>query len=89
MEQALILGKISHRVPSKILEQLKNIEGVSEANLVFGPHDFYATIKADTKEAMGDIAFKIRSIDGIFNSMTCNVVSFADIRPEASGPGIE
>jgi nitrate reductase NapAB chaperone NapD len=85
MEQALILGKISHRVPSNILEKLKKIKGVSDANLVYGPYDFYATIKTETKELLGDIAFKIRSIDGVIDSLTCYVVSFSDLRPEATG----
>ncbi len=89
MEQALILGKISHRVPSNILEKIKTIEGVSDANLIYGPYDFYVTIKTDTKDLMGDIAFKIRSIDGVIDSLTCYVVSFSDIRPEAVGPGVE
>ena len=89
MEQALILGKISHRVPGDILEKLRKIEGVSEANLIFGPYDFYVTVKADTKEMLGDTAFQIRSIDGVIDSLTCYVVSFSDIRPEARGSGIE
>ncbi len=75
MEQALILGKIAHRVPSNILEKFRAIEGVREANLIFGPYDFYITIKTDTKETMGNVAFKIRSIEGVLDSLTCTVVS--------------
>ena len=89
MEQALILGKISHRVPNDILEKFRNIQGISEANLIFGPYDFYATIKTETKQRMGDIAFQIRSIEGVLDSLTCYVVSYSDIRPEATGTGIE
>ena len=89
MEQALILGKISHRVPSNILGKIKEIKGVVDANLIFGPYDFYVTISTETKEMMGDIAIKIRSIEGVIDSLTCYVVSFSDIRPEAKGPGIE
>ncbi len=89
MEQALILGKISHRVPGDILEKLREIQGVSEANLIFGPYDFYVTLKTETKEMLGDIVFKIRSIEGVLDSLTCYVVSFSDIRPEARGSGIE
>ena len=89
MEQALIVGKISHRVPSNIIEKLRKIDGVNEANLIFGPYDFYVTVKTETKERLGDIAFDIRSIDGVIDSLTCYVVSFSDIRPDASGPGIE
>ena len=89
MEQALVLGKISHRVPTDIIEIIREIQGVNEANLVFVPYDFYVTIKTETKERMRDIAFRIRSIDGVLDSLTCYVVSFSDIRPEAKGPGIE
>ena len=89
MEQALILGKISHRVPNDILEKFRNIQGISEANLIFGPYDFYATIKTETKQRMGDIAFQLRSIEGVLDSLTCYVVSYSDIRPEATGTGIE
>ncbi|MBC8225162.1 hypothetical protein H8E65_11270 [Candidatus Bathyarchaeota archaeon] len=89
MEQALILGKISHRVPKDIINKFRKIRGVSEANLIFGPYDFYATIQTETKERMGDIAFQIRSIEGVLDSLTCYVVSFSDIRPEATGSGIE
>ena len=89
MEQALIIGKISHRVPENIIEKFRKIDGVNEANLIFGPYDFYVTVKTETKEKLGDIAFNIRSIEGVLDSLTCYVVSFSDIRPEASGPSIE
>ncbi len=89
MEQALILGKISHRAPRNIIEKFKKIDGVTEANLIFGPYDFYALVKTETKETMGDIALEIRSIDGVIDSLTCYVISFSDIRPEATGPLVE
>ena len=89
MEEALILGKIMHRVPSNIIEKFRKIDGVYEANLIFGPYDFYVTVKKETKEEMGDIAYQIRSIEGVLDSLTCYVVSFTDIRPNASGPSIE
>ena len=89
MEKALILGKLSHRVTKDVAEKFKNVKGVTEANLIFGPYDFYVLLKTETKEEMGDIAFQIRSIEGVLDSLTCYVVSFSDIRPEATGTGIE
>ena len=89
MEKALILGKLSHRVTKDVAEKYKKIKGVTDANLIFGPYDFYVLLKTDTKEEMGDIAFQIRSIEGVLDSLTCYVVSFSDIRPEATGTGIE
>jgi len=62
---------------------------VTDADLIFGPYDFYIIFKTETKETMGNIALKIRSIEGVLDSQTCYVVSLSDIRPEATGPGIE
>ncbi len=89
MEKALILGKLSIRAPRNIIEEIKKSQGVTDADLIFGPYDFYVIFETETKEMMGDIALKIRSIEGVLDSLTCYVVSFSDIRPEASGPGIE
>ena len=89
MEKALVLGKISHRAPRNIIEEIKKTQGVTDADLIFGPYDFYVIFKTETKEMMGDIALKIRSIEGVIDSLTCYVVSLSDIRPEATGPGIE
>ncbi len=89
MEKALILGKLSIRAPRNIIEEIKKSQGVTDADLIFGPYDFYVIFETETKQRMGDIALKIRSIEGVIDSLTCYVVSFSDIRPEASGPGIE
>ncbi len=89
MEKSIILGKITHRVPSNILETFRAIEGVIEANLIFGPYDFYILVQTESKEKLIDTTLKIRSIGGVLDSLTCYVVSFSDIRPDASGPGIE
>ena len=43
----------------------------------------YVIFKTETKEMMGNIALKIRSIEGVIDSLTCYVVSLSDIRPEA------
>ena len=86
MEKALIIGKLSHRVPRNIIEQFKKLKGVSDADMVFGPYDFYIVIKTDSKEMLGDTSLKIRSIKGVLDSQTCYVVSLPEIRPEAKGP---
>lgn len=89
MEQALILGKISYRAPDDVLEKIKKIKGVKEANIIFGPYDFYITITTETKKMMGDIAIQIRALEGIVDTLTCYVVNHSDIRPDAQGSFIE
>ena len=41
MEKALILGKLSIRAPRNIIEEIKKSQGVTDADLIFGPYDFY------------------------------------------------
>jgi hypothetical protein len=89
MEKALILGKMSHRVPRDILEQIKEIIGVTDASFIFGPYDFYVTVETATKSSVGDIVWRIRCLEGILDTITCYVVSFSDIRPAATGPLLE
>jgi nitrate reductase NapAB chaperone NapD len=85
MEKALILGKLSHRVPRNIIDQFKKIKGVIDADMIFGPYDFYVLINTDSKEILGETSLKIRSIEGVLDTQTCYVVTFSDIRPEATG----
>jgi nitrate reductase NapAB chaperone NapD len=85
MEKALILGKLSHRVPRNIIDQFKKIKGVSDADMIFGPHDFYIIINTESKEMLGDTSLKIRSLEGVLDTQTCYVVALPDIRPEATG----
>jgi len=89
MEKALILGKMSHRVPVDVLETIKKINGVAETCFIFGPYDFYVIVETETKSRVGDIVWQIRSIEGVLDTITCYVVSFSDIRPSASGPLVE
>ncbi len=65
------------------------MQGETDADLIFGPYDFYVIFKTETKEMMGDIALLIRSVEGVLDSLTCYVVSLSDIRPEATGPNVE
>ena len=89
MEKALILGKLSYRVPENIIEKFKKIDGVEDADLIFGPYDFYILLNTESKKTLGNTSIQIRSIEGVLDTMTCYVVNFTDIRPEATGSTVE
>ena len=74
MEEALVLGTLAFSVSTDILEKLKSLPGVTDANLIYGPYDFYALIKTENKKELGHNIIQIRSIDGVLSTMTCNVV---------------
>jgi DNA-binding Lrp family transcriptional regulator len=63
MEKALVLGKMSHRVPINILEKFRAIEGVKDAYLIFGPYDFYITIETRTKERLERVQIDALNLD--------------------------
>ena len=86
MEKAIVMGKLSHRVPKNIIESFKTVEGVFDVNTVFGPYDFYAVINAESKEMLRDISLKIRSFDGVLDTLTSYVCNLDDIKPEPRGP---
>jgi hypothetical protein len=74
MEKAIILITLKLEYSSNLVNQLKNIKGVSDAALIYGPYDAYTTVQAKTKEDLRNIVMQIRQLYGVFNTLTCTVV---------------
>jgi len=74
MEQALILVILAPSFKSETLEKIRKIPGVAMANLLYGPYDLFATIKADTLAELRAAVLKIRETEGIKSTITCNVI---------------
>lgn len=89
MEKALVLGKLSHRVPREIINKISGIEGVNDASLIFGPYDFYALAITEKKATLSRIILQIRDLEGVLDTLTCYAVDFSEIRPEPRGPHAE
>lgn len=83
MEKALILGEVAHSFLGDMLEKLRGIGGVSDAGFIYGPYDFYAIAETESKEEMWEVVSKIRGVEGVNSTMTCNVVS---LHPPISSP---
>ena len=59
----------------KVVEHLRRVEGVVEANMAFGPYDVVAVVKADDIKTLGKImAAHIQPIPGVLETLTCLVV---------------
>jgi DNA-binding Lrp family transcriptional regulator len=72
MDKALILITLEPLAERKVLNQLRRIEGVIEAEMLYGPYDAYAMIEAKNSGALHDLVMdKIRGIEGINSTMTC------------------
>ena len=54
-----------------IIEQLKNLDGVTEVNGTFGAYDILAKIESTTDEVLREtITWKIRKMDKIRSTLT-------------------
>lgn len=61
--------------PYKVLETLKNIEGVEEAHALYGVYDLIIKVKALTIEKMKEIIkLRIRQIAGVTSSLTLMII---------------
>ncbi len=55
-----------------VVRQLRRVEGVTEANMTFGPYDAVAIITADDTNHLGMIlSTKIQPIPGVVETLTC------------------
>ena len=74
LEKALILITLKMKYSSNLVSQLINVEGVSEAALIYGPYDAYAIVETDTKENLRNAVLQIRQLFGVHNTLTCNII---------------
>ena len=75
MEKAVILGSLARSFPLEILDKFKSLKGVVDADLLFGPYDFYVVAQAEEKEKLSELALKIRFTEGVASTTTCNVIN--------------
>jgi DNA-binding Lrp family transcriptional regulator len=59
----------------EVVNNLRRIDGVMDANMTFGPHDVVAVIQAENVHRIGRlIAADIQPIPGIIDTLTCLVL---------------
>ena len=59
----------------EVVNNLRRIDGVIDANMTFGPYDIVAVIQAETVHRIGRlIAADIQPIPGIVDTLTCLVL---------------
>ena len=59
----------------EVVNNLREIDGVKEANMTFGTYDVVSAIEAeDVREIGRMIATKIQPIPGILETLTCLVI---------------
>ncbi len=73
--KAYILITIHAGQIEQVVEYLRRVDGVIDANMAFGPYDAVAVVEAEDIKALGKImATKIQPIPGVLDTLTCLVV---------------
>ncbi|MFP3952231.1 MAG: Lrp/AsnC ligand binding domain-containing protein [Candidatus Bathyarchaeia archaeon] len=74
MDKALVLITLKLEYSTNLLENLKEIPGVIDADLIYGPYDAYTIVETDTSEELRDAVLKMREIYGVDKTLTCSVL---------------
>ncbi|MEM0027714.1 MAG: Lrp/AsnC ligand binding domain-containing protein [Ignisphaera sp.] len=76
MPEALVLINTDVGAEDEVLAQVKTIDGVKEAYIVYGIYDLYAKIEAESIEKLKDIvSSKIRKLPKVRSTITMIIVS--------------
>ena len=59
----------------RVLEKIREIEGVEEAYMLYGVYDIVAVVKAETTEELKGIILRIRTVKHVLSTLSLMVVS--------------
>lgn len=72
--KAFVLVNVRTGSILEVVRNLRNVNGVTQANMTFGPYDAVVTIEAQDINHLGRlIATKIHPIPGVLDTITCLV----------------
>jgi len=75
MPMAFVLINAEIGSEEEVLKELKKVEGVVEANVVYGVYDVVAKIKADTMDKLKDVVtWHVRRLNKVRSTLTMIVV---------------
>jgi DNA-binding Lrp family transcriptional regulator len=73
--RAYILMKIHTGEIGEALAQMRQVPGVVQADMTFGPYDAVATVEARDLASLGNVvAWQLQTIPGVAETLTCLAV---------------
>jgi DNA-binding Lrp family transcriptional regulator len=73
--KAYVMIKIRAGEVKDVVENLRKVQGVSEAHMTFGPYDAVAEVETKDVATLGQItALEIQPIPGVEQTLTCLAV---------------
>lgn len=75
--KAYVLISIHTGEVNKVVEQIKTVDSVIEANMTFGPYDAVAIVQAEDVNKIGYILTAyIQPIPGVLETLTCLAIEY-------------
>ncbi len=72
---AYVLISVKIGTEKQVYRELEKMDGIYQVDAVFGPYDIIAVIQSSDYDSIGKIVIdKIMSIEGISDTITCNVI---------------
>ncbi|MCJ7574488.1 Lrp/AsnC ligand binding domain-containing protein [Candidatus Bathyarchaeota archaeon] len=56
------------------IDKIRALPGVTSAYFLYGPYDLYVMIQADDREVIRQTVMKLREMDSIKSTLTCNIL---------------
>lgn len=73
--KAYVMIKIRAGEVKEVVDHLRNVKGVKEAHMTFGPYDAVAEVETRDVATLGQItALEIQPIPGVEQTLTCLAV---------------
>ena len=70
----VMLNTVPNQI-DRVLEKIREIEGVEEAYMLYGIYDIVAVVKVETNEDLKGIILRIRSVEHVVSTLSLMVVS--------------
>ncbi|TES93825.1 MAG: Lrp/AsnC family transcriptional regulator [Candidatus Cloacimonadota bacterium] len=74
---AYVLIKVEPSKAHSVYNELKELSSIIQVDAVTGPHDIITTIESADVSSLGKfIIKKIRTIEGVKDTLTCHIIKF-------------
>jgi DNA-binding Lrp family transcriptional regulator len=74
---AYVLIKVEPSMAHGVYNRLKEYKSIIQVDAVTGPHDIITIIESSDVSTLGSfIINKIRTIDGVKDTLTCHIIKF-------------
>jgi DNA-binding Lrp family transcriptional regulator len=72
-----VLVKVAAGKARQVYDELSKLKGIQHVDAISGPFDLVAVVQGTDFSAIGRMVIdKIQAIEGITDTITCNVISF-------------